>query len=283
MQTSNRDEVSSKVAPLSRALKWYVICHLHARKSGWFPTFSGLESNLTIWLTILLLAITCVSDVQMGHASPFEIFTFQKLSNDVRNSSIQWVLTPTIALWRFESPLKFQLPTWEFIWECGGSILTLSYTLNLPGAWNVTPELHSWPAPLQAFTLVTSPRLGLWHLHNLFKLHNIQQHIKLQKQLYSQKIKFSTSLCHLYKIDLYGSFLVLIPSNICLKLESNMNNNNPGTTHIALACPSPLPLPPESPLLMSNFATQWPCYIIFDKIQSLTNSIDNINRPKKLA
>jgi hypothetical protein len=27
--------------------------------------------NLTIWLPALLLAITCVSSVQMGHASPF--------------------------------------------------------------------------------------------------------------------------------------------------------------------------------------------------------------------
>jgi hypothetical protein len=110
-------------------------------------------------------------------------------------------------------------------------------------------------------------------------LHNIQQHIKLQTQLHSQKIKFSYSLCHLYKIDLYGSLLVLIPSNICLKLKTSMNNNNPKTTHIALTCPSPLPLPPESPLVMSNSATQWPCYILFDKVQLLTNTIDNKNKP----
>jgi hypothetical protein len=32
---------------------------------------------------------------------------------------------------------------------------------TLPRRWNVTPRLHSWPAPLQAFALISSPRLGL--------------------------------------------------------------------------------------------------------------------------
>jgi hypothetical protein len=38
-----------------------------------------------------------------------------------------------------------------------------SHFSTLPGAWNVTPRLHSWLAPLQAFDLVTSPRLRLRH------------------------------------------------------------------------------------------------------------------------
>jgi hypothetical protein len=37
-----------------------------------------------------------------------------------------------------------------------------SHSLALLGAWNVTLELPSWPTPLQAFALVTSPRLRLW-------------------------------------------------------------------------------------------------------------------------
>jgi len=37
------------------------------------------------------------------------------------NSSIQWILTLAIFLWRFESPSGLQLPKWEFTWECGGS------------------------------------------------------------------------------------------------------------------------------------------------------------------
>ncbi len=44
------------------------------------------------------------------------------------------------------------LGVWGFI---------LSHSLALPGAWNVTPGLHTWPAPLQALTLVMSPRLRL--------------------------------------------------------------------------------------------------------------------------
>jgi hypothetical protein len=42
----------TKLCPSLRAFQRYVAHHLHARKSGWFPTF--------------LLAITCVSSVEMG-------------------------------------------------------------------------------------------------------------------------------------------------------------------------------------------------------------------------
>jgi hypothetical protein len=38
-----------------------------------------------------------------------------------------------------------------------------SHPLTLPRTWNVTHGLHSWPAPLQAFALITSPRLGSRH------------------------------------------------------------------------------------------------------------------------
>jgi hypothetical protein len=37
------------------------------------------------------------------------------------NFSIKWVLTPTIALWRFGSPLGFQLPKVGVHLECEGS------------------------------------------------------------------------------------------------------------------------------------------------------------------
>jgi len=35
---------------------------------------------------------------------------------------------------------------------------------TLPGTWDVTLELPSWPAPLQTLALVASPRLGLRHI-----------------------------------------------------------------------------------------------------------------------
>jgi hypothetical protein len=38
-----------------------------------------------------------------------------------------------------------------------------SHSPTLPKAWNVTPMLHSWPAPSQARALVTSLRLKLQH------------------------------------------------------------------------------------------------------------------------
>jgi hypothetical protein len=47
-----------------------------------------------------------------------------------KNSSIQWVMTLEIFLWRFKSPSRLQLPKWELIWECEGSF---PHTL-----------LHSW-------------------------------------------------------------------------------------------------------------------------------------------
>ncbi len=47
-----------------------------------------------------------------------------------------------------------------------------SHSSTFPGAWNVIPRLHSWPAPSQPLTLVTSLRLGSWHILHviLFKI-----------------------------------------------------------------------------------------------------------------
>jgi hypothetical protein len=36
-----------------------------------------------------------------------------------------------------------------------------SHSPTHPRAWNVTPEFHFWPTPLQALAMVASPRLGL--------------------------------------------------------------------------------------------------------------------------
>jgi hypothetical protein len=80
--------------------------------------FSWSRVKLPVWLSTFLFAITCVTDVQMGHASPFSTSTFQYLSNDIRNSSMQGVLTSVIALWRFGSPSRLPLSQWKFTWEC---------------------------------------------------------------------------------------------------------------------------------------------------------------------
>jgi hypothetical protein len=60
------------------------------------------------------------------------------------NSSMRGVLTFTIALWRFGNPPRLQLPN-------------ASVSLHLH-----TLSHSSWPTPLQAFALVTSPRLRHW-------------------------------------------------------------------------------------------------------------------------
>jgi hypothetical protein len=87
--------------------------------------------------------------------------TFQELSNDVRNSSIWWVFDPYNRSLKIWESIETPTPKMGITRECGRTILPLSHTLNLPGTWSVTPGLHSWPAPLQAFALVASPRLGL--------------------------------------------------------------------------------------------------------------------------
>ncbi len=84
---------------------------------------------------------------------------FQELSNDIRNFSMQWVLTPIIAFWKFENPLGLQLWKWQLTWKCGGSFLQLYCT---PGNMKCDSQVHSSLAPLQALALVASPRLGLW-------------------------------------------------------------------------------------------------------------------------
>jgi hypothetical protein len=41
----------------------------------------------------------------------FRHLSFQDLSNDVKKSSIQWLLSSIISFWRFGNPLGFQFPT----------------------------------------------------------------------------------------------------------------------------------------------------------------------------
>ncbi len=94
---------------------------------------------------------------------------------------------PILDIWRaFQwykelfNPMNFD--PWKF-WKSIGTLTPKvgvhlgvcgfipSHSPTLLGAWNVTPMLQYWHAPLQALVLVASPRLGLqqWciplHLH----------------------------------------------------------------------------------------------------------------------
>jgi hypothetical protein len=82
-----------------------VCCTLPAHtRIGSILDFQWSGVKLPIWLSALLSIIICATDVQMAHARPFWTSTLQNLFNDIKNASMQGVLTPTIALWIFGNP-----------------------------------------------------------------------------------------------------------------------------------------------------------------------------------
>jgi hypothetical protein len=68
--------------------------------------------------------------------------------------------------------------------------LTLSYTFNLLGTWNVIPWFHSWPAPLQALALVISPRLGLQQVEYFVHVYEIFLSMWKEYSVYVEDILF---------------------------------------------------------------------------------------------
>jgi hypothetical protein len=70
-----------------------------------------------------------------------------------------------------------------------------SHSPTLPGAWNVTSGLPSWPAPLQALALVASPRLGL------------QQCTSITSWFMAKYALFALGIIlHYYYFDYFGFF-----------------------------------------------------------------------------
>jgi hypothetical protein len=69
-------------------------------------------------------------------------------------------------------PWNFLLKIWESIGtptpkvgvQFGIWVFIAPHSPTFPGSWNVTPGLHFWPAPSEAFALVANPRLGLRQL-----------------------------------------------------------------------------------------------------------------------
>jgi hypothetical protein len=58
-----------------------------------------------------------------------------------------------------------------------------SHFLTLPRAWNVTPGLHFWLAPLQALVLVASQKLRLWHNKNGARCKRLRLWMKITNNL----------------------------------------------------------------------------------------------------
>jgi hypothetical protein len=114
---------------------------------------------MVIWLLIFFLAITYVLSTQMSMRAHF-----RHLSS--KSFPMCKELFKSMCFDPFNCPLK--------IWESIGTLISKvgthlgvcgfipSHFPTLSGAWNVTPRFHFWLTPLQAFTLVASPRLRLW-------------------------------------------------------------------------------------------------------------------------
>jgi hypothetical protein len=109
-----------KLYPLSRSFQRYVACHLNERKSGWFLTFSGRESNYQFDFGPAFGYHLCVK-CPNGSCEPIlDIYVPR---------SFQWykkILHPmgfdlVVVLWKFESPPRRQFTKWDLIWECEGS------------------------------------------------------------------------------------------------------------------------------------------------------------------
>jgi hypothetical protein len=80
------------------------VSHFTRTHRGWVDSrLLVVGVKLPIWFLAFLFVITCATDVQMAHASPFSTFTFWYLSNVIKNASMQGVWTPAIKLWNFKS------------------------------------------------------------------------------------------------------------------------------------------------------------------------------------
>jgi hypothetical protein len=91
-----------------------------------------------------------ISDIYIPRAFQWYKERFNPMGFDPYNGSLKiWESTGALI-----PKVGVPLGVWKFI---------LSHFPTLPGTWDATPGFLSWPAPLQAFALVVSTRLGLWH------------------------------------------------------------------------------------------------------------------------
>jgi hypothetical protein len=94
-----------------------------------------------------------------------------------KNSSIQWVLAPIIALWKFGGPLGLQLPKWEFTWEGESSFSHTFLHSQEHEMWLSGFSLG--PQPWKPFVLVASPRLRLWQQTLVNALRYEKKHVEI--------------------------------------------------------------------------------------------------------
>ncbi len=139
-----------------RTFQWYVVCSLQTSKSGWFLIFCGQTTNLT-------------PSLAFGHNLCFRCPNeqYKPILDIYIPRDFQWYKEchKQLSFNPWNRFLKFQESIWDSNSHHGsslGSVKVDSLTLfAFPGACYVTPRFHSWPATLQPFALVASPRLGL--------------------------------------------------------------------------------------------------------------------------
>jgi len=119
-----------------------VCCTLPVTKwIGLNPDFLWSGVKLAVWFPALLLAITCVSNVQMSTASPFKTSKFQE--------------PQAIEFWPSKSLSEVSEVFRDSIFQsgsCFGNVrVHSSYSLtlsNTPGCMWCDSQASSWPAPL---------------------------------------------------------------------------------------------------------------------------------------
>jgi hypothetical protein len=156
---------------LKWGLKWsYSLCW-DIFKDMWHTTYKKINQNDSPLLMVESQIANLTHDPSFGHNLCFEYpnGSWKPISDICVSRSLQWykkIFNPMSFI-----PCNHLLKIWEFIEtptpkegaHLGVSGFIPSYFPIVPGAWNVIPRFHSWLTPLQTFTLVANPSLGLWH------------------------------------------------------------------------------------------------------------------------
>jgi len=150
----------AKLYPLLRAFQQYVTHHLHTRKSGdsWLLVVRSQIVNLIFGpffyynLCVKWPNRSCEHILNIYVPRAFQ--WYKEIFNPMGFCPYNFFLKIRESIRTPTSKVGAQLGLWGFI---------PSHSLALPGAWNVTPRLHTWPTPSQALALVANLRLWLRH------------------------------------------------------------------------------------------------------------------------
>ncbi len=176
---------------------WHATYTQGNRVDSWLSVVGSQIANLTPGpsfdhnLCFKCLNGSCkpISDIYIPKSFQWYKICFNPMSFDPCNYFLN--------IWKFiETPtpkVGVPLGVWGFI---------PSHFLAFPGAWNVTLELPSWLALLQALALVTNPRLGLRHL-SFFKYRHefFSKNCRWRWQSIALHHKMLSSLVHAHRYE----------------------------------------------------------------------------------